>query len=132
MTRLFDALSTRTVLVADGVVCLLMGAGLIGLRHVLAAPTGLDAAFLAGAGALLLPVGLFILLVASGRAPLRFGLAVIVAGNIAWAAASILLPISGLIAPTELGLWLIVAQAVAVAAIAAIEARVLRPGGVLA
>jgi hypothetical protein len=126
MQRLLDTLSTRTVLVADGALCLAMGAGLIALRTVLAAPTGLDAGFLAGAGLLLLPVGAFILAVASGWFPARLGLAAIVVGNVGWAAASVILPLTGLIAPTALGLALVLGQAAAVAVIAAVEARGLR------
>lgn len=126
MTRLLDAIPTRTVLVADGLLCLAMGAGLIGLQGALAGPTGLSPAFLAGAGGLLLPVGAFILLVASGRFPPRAGLALVVAGNVGWAALSAILPAAGLIAPTALGLALVLAQAAAVAVIAAVEARGLR------
>lgn len=127
---LLDTVPTRTVLLFDGVLCLVMGGGLIALRSVLAEPTGLDATFLAGAGALLLPVGVFILAVAGGILPARFGLAMIVAGNLAWAAASIILPVAGVIAPTGLGLALILLQALAVAVIAALEARGLRDGSV--
>lgn len=75
---------------------------------------------------MLLPVGVFILAVATGHIPVRFGLPVIVAGNVAWAAASVILPASGVIAPTGLGLAFVLLQAMAVAAIAAVEARGLR------
>lgn len=127
MTRPMTAIPRiRTILVADGALCLAMGAGLIALRALLAEPTGLAPGFLAGAGGLLLPVGVFILAVAAGWVPFRFGLAVIVAGNLAWAAASVVLPIAGLIAPTSLGLALILGKAAAVAALAVLEARGLR------
>ncbi len=131
MSRL-DTFTTRSVLNADGVLCIAMGAGLIVLRSGLAGPTGLDAAFLGGAGALLLPVGAFILLVAAGRFPSRVGLPLIVAGNVAWAAASVILPIAGVIAPTPLGFAFLLVQAAAVAVIAAVEARGLRSRSALA
>lgn len=127
MTRsLNDVTSTRSILVADGALCLAMGVGLIALRGLLAEPTGLAPGFLAGAGALLVPVGAFILAVVAGWVPFRFGLAVIVAGNVAWAIASVILPLTGVIAPAPLGLALVLLQAAAVAVIAALEARGLR------
>jgi hypothetical protein len=123
MPRILHLVPVRTLLVADGALCLAMGTGLMALRGVLAGPTGLDPAFLAWAGALLLPVGVFILATAAGRVPARLGLATTVAGNLAWAAASVILPAVGVIEPTPLGLALVLAQAGAVAVVAVLEAR---------
>lgn len=132
MSATLFRLPIRTVLVADGLLCLAMGAGLVALRTPLSGPTGLGESFLGAAGALLLPVGAFILAVAAGRVPFRVGLGVVVAGNLGWSIASVLLPVLGLVAPTPLGWGLMFAQAGGVALLAVLEARGFDRGGAFA
>ncbi|NJN35877.1 MAG: hypothetical protein HC794_01060 [Nitrospiraceae bacterium] len=119
MSRTFAGLSLKTVLRFDGALCLLMGIALIALRNMISGPTGLSAAFLTWAGILLLPVGLFILVVAAATPPARFGVGLIVVGNALWVLASLVAV--GLIGPTGLGTAFVLVQAVGVAIIADVE-----------
>lgn len=123
MTAWMSALSPRIVLRLDGLLCLVMGGALIGLRGVLAELTGLTPGFLTAAGAILVPVGVFILAVSAQAATPRLGVMTVVGGNLAWVLASIGVVVSGLVAPTPVGMVLILGQAAAVAVIAAVEAR---------
>ena len=116
------ALPLRTVLRLDGLLCLGMGAGLVVLRHPLAGFSGLSPTFLAIAGGLLIPVGLFILAVASFRTPPRAGVMVVVVGNVLWVVASMAVLVAGIVSPTALGAALILVQALVVAGLAALEA----------
>lgn len=116
------ALSPRMVLRFDGILCLVMGGALIALRDLLSTPTGLPPGFLAGAGALLLPVGLFILAVSWPARPHRAGVAIVVAGNALWVVASLGVLLTSVISPTALGFVVIIGQAGLVTAIAALEA----------
>lgn len=104
-----------------------MGLALIALRNLLAGPTGLPTGFLLVAGILLLPVGLFILAVAMPRHPPRAAVTIVVLGNILWVAASVGVLAFEMVEPTGLGTALILAQAVGVAAIAAVEGYLTRP-----
>jgi len=117
------ALSPRTILRLDGVVCFAMGSALIAFSSMLAEPTGLSLGFLLVAGLLLLPSGLVILAVSWPLHPPRLGVAVVVLGNLLWVVASFGVLFFGIVQPTPLGVGLIVGQAVAVLAIAALEAR---------
>jgi hypothetical protein len=119
MSRTLAGLSLKTVLRFDGALCLFMGIALIVLRNTISGPTGLSAAFLAWAGVLLLPVGLFILAVAAPTPPPRLGVGLVVIGNALWVLASLVAV--GVIDPTGLGIALVLAQAVGVAIIAAVE-----------
>lgn len=119
MSRTLAGLSLKTVLRFDGALCLLMGIALIALRNTISGATGLSAAFLAWAGALLLPVGLFILAVAAPTPPPRHGVGLVVIGNALWVLASIVVVL--IIEPTGLGIALIFVQAVGVTMIAAVE-----------
>lgn len=118
----------RAILALDGVACLAMGAGLAGLSSFLGSQTDLSPTFLRVAGLLLLPIGAFILAVASRREIPGWGVTLIVAGNGGWVLASLILPLVGLIQPNVLGLVLVIGQAVAVAVIAGLE-HVYHPHG---
>ena len=117
-------LTLGRVLAFDAATCLAMGAALLALAEPLAAPLGLPAALLRGAGALLLPCAL-LMAWAARPGPRRRALAgLVVAGNVAWAAASVAVCL--LVMPTVLGEALVLAQAAAVAVLAALEWRGLR------
>ena len=113
--------SLRVTLALDGVACLVMGVGLASLASPLEGLTDLSSAFLRGAGLLLLPVGAFILAIASRREIPGWGVAFIVTGNAAWIAASLALPLIGLIEPNALGLTLVLGQAAVVAVLTGLE-----------
>lgn len=121
MPRHRSLLALRPVLVVDGLACLAMAAGLLGLASPLATLTDLPVALLRGAGLVLGPVGAFILWLASRREVPAAGVALVVGGNAAWVAASLGLLVDGLVQPNSLGTALVLAQAAAVAGIAALE-----------
>ena len=88
---------------------------LIAAAPALAPLLGLPVALMRGAGLVLLPYVAFVALVARRG---RFEAAAvwsIIVSNALWAAASVLLLLSGLIAPTALGIAFVVGQAVIVA-----------------
>ena len=127
MSGFVSNVSLKEVLRFDGVLCLVMAAALIALRNVISGPTGLPAGFLAVAGMLLLPIGLYILAVASAAAPSRLGTGTVVIGNVLWVLASLAVIAGGFVEPATLGVVLILVQAAGVAAIAAAEALLMKP-----
>ena len=98
-----------------------MGALLIAFAGPIASLTDLPPGFLSLAGIALIPVSAFMAGTAvRARAP-RWAARLIVAGNVLWAAASLLVVFGGVVAPNALGLALIVGQAAVVAALAKLE-----------
>jgi hypothetical protein len=114
------------VLAFDAATCALMGAGLALAARPLAALLGLPAPFLAAAGAALLGFALLLGWMAR-RDPVPLSLAaLVIAGNLGWSAASLVLAIEGIFPLTPIGTAFVVAQALAVLAIAAAEYAGLR------
>lgn len=110
--------------IASGATGLLMiaGAGLVeGL-------VGLPAALLRGAGLVLVPYVAFVIYAATRDAISRPAVWTIIAANMLWAAASILLLVSGWVAPTALGYAFVIAQAVVVALLGELQYVGLRRG----
>ena len=128
MTSHHLRLDLGTTLALDGVASLVMGAGLAGFASALGSLTDLPPAFLGMAGLLLLPVGASILAVASRREIPGWGVTVVLAGNAARVAASLALPLIGLVRPNAFGLVLVLGQAAAVAVLAGLE-HAQRPRG---
>jgi hypothetical protein len=90
---------------------------------------GLPATLFAVAGAALLPFALAVGLLARQTHPSR-GLAWAVVGvNEAWVVASVVLPLGGWVAPTTLGVAVVLAQAAVVPVFAVLQALALRRGG---
>ncbi len=121
MTTALDRLTLRRILILDGGACIGMGLGLALLAPALGPATDLAVPFLRGAGLLLLPVGLFILAIAARSEIPAWGVTILVAGNAAWVAVSVALPLLGLLKPNGLGLLLLLGQAAAVAILAGLE-----------
>jgi hypothetical protein len=117
-------LSLRNVLRFDALTCLAMGVLLLGLPSRLANLFALPPALLWWAGVVLLPCAALMWIAArrASRAPLLARL--VVAGNVAWVIASIAVAVE--FNPAPLGWLFVVAQAAAVAVIAALEYRELR------
>ncbi|QIK78101.1 hypothetical protein G7077_03405 [Sphingomonas piscis] len=115
----------RTILKLDSASCLIMAAGLIPASKLLEPMLGMPTAFLAAAGASLLPVGLFILWLSSRREAAKSLVLLVIAGNVGWVAAS-LLSLGWLQDRTALGTALLLAQGAAVALFAMLEWRGLR------
>ena len=112
----------RTVLKLDAASCLGMAALVVPGAAMLAAPFGIDPAFLRGAALSLVPIGLFILWLGTRReAPTAFVYLVII-GNVGWAAASLLTAVE-LPGITSLGSAAVAAQGLAVLGLAILEWR---------
>ena len=87
---------------------------------------GLPAGLLRWAAVVLVPFAAFLIWVA-GRADERRGLVrMIIAANLLWAAGSVLLLVSGWVAPTRLGVLFVLAQAAAVVGFVYLEYAALR------
>lgn len=122
--RAARAITLPRLLAFDAATCLAMGAALLALAGPLAAPLGLPAGLLRGAGVVLLPCAALMAWAAMPGPRRRLLAGVVVAGNAAWVAASV--AVSALFALTAAGEVLVLGQAAAVAALAALEARALR------
>lgn len=116
----------RRVLAADAIMSGACGLLLLLASGVLGAPLGLPEPLLRWVGVILLPFAAFVgYLAASGRAP-RAAVWTIVIVNAAWVVDSVLLLLSGWIAPTTLGVAFILVQAAAVAILADLQVLGLR------
>ena len=111
----------KLVLAADALSCLGMGAALAAASAPLSALFGLSEGLLFGAGAALLPIGLFILAVALRKTVAPLFVHAIVAGNVLWVVASAVLAANAAEA-TAIGTAFVLAQALAVAALTLLEA----------
>lgn len=117
----------RRLLVLDAATCAAMGAGLLVAAAPVAAATALPEPLLLHAGAMLVPIAAFMAAVGLRSRIWVSGVALIVAGNAVWAGASIAIVVAGLVAPNVIGSGLLLGQALAVAILAALEYRALRP-----
>jgi hypothetical protein len=116
----------RQVLFADAASCVLSGGAQLLGGAALADLLHLPSALLVGTGWFLLAYGATVAFVAT-RDPLPRPLVwLLVAGNLAWAAACAGLLASGWIAPTRLGTWWILAQAACVLVLAELQWTALR------
>jgi len=121
-----SAFSLRSLLATDAATCLAMGVLLIAGAPVIAGLTDLPEPLVFYAGLVLLPIAAFMAIVAYPKATFAPGAWLIVAGNGAWVAASVLLLLSGWIAPNALGWAFVILQAVVVAGLAWLEHGALR------
>jgi Na+/melibiose symporter-like transporter len=111
----------RRLLLLDAGTCLAMGAALIFANAPVADLTGFSPALLLGAGLVLLPCAAFMLVLASRMSPPTGGVRLVVACNVLWALASVLLPLWPEVNPNTAGLLGLWAQAAGVAVLAALE-----------
>ena len=114
---LLQRLPLRGVLAFDAATCIIMGLLLALLPMPLSVWLGLPAALLLGAGLLLFPCAALMLLASARPHPLLVGL--VVFGNVAWVAASVLVVV--LMGPAVLGAVFVVGQAVVVGVLAWVE-----------
>lgn len=119
-----NALSLRTVLRADAVTCLAMGALLALATGLVARLTGLSPDLVRGAGVLLVPIGLFMAVTAQQPAGSSLAAWLIVIGNAGWVAASAAVALTAS-ALTPFGAFFIWGQAAIVALFAFLEWRAL-------
>lgn len=116
----------RKLLLLDALTCAVMGILLALGASVLAGWTRIPDALLFCAGMALLPIAAFMLWVATRALTSVAFVSLVVAGNVAWVAASVALIVTDWIVPNALGLTLIGIQAVAVATLAALEFAAMR------
>jgi hypothetical protein len=116
----------RRVLLADAAASLAIGAmGALG-AGALAGLLGLPVPLLRGAGLVLLPWAALVAWLAYRPAMPRRAVWAVLMLNVIWVVDSLLLLISGLVAPTALGTTFVLAQAAAVAALATAQGVGLR------
>ena len=114
-------MSLAALLAVDAATCAGMGALLALGAGPISTLTALPAPFLVSAGIVLLPVAAFMAVFARARRVPGWAVLVVVAGNLAWVAASLALPLSGAVAPNALGWSALAAQAMVVAGLAGLE-----------
>jgi hypothetical protein len=114
----------RHVLVVDAVTCVFMGLALSLFAVQLEPLLGLPYPLLQYAGLALLPIGGFMAWLAVQSLLPKWGVSAVIAGNALWAAASVALLF--VLSPSALGHAFVIAQAVAVAALAELEYAGLR------
>lgn len=123
----------RRALVVDAVATGLTGALMLAGGSVLAPMLGLPTALLQGAGLVLIPFVAFVAIVAARTHISTPAVWAIIAINAVWTVASFALVIDGFVTPTTLGTVFVIGQAVAVAALGALQYVALRrPRAVLA
>ena len=110
----------KRVLLLDAASCLGMGLILAVGAGALSPLFGLDRSLLFGAGLALIPVGLFIAWTGARATLLAPAVYLIVAGNLLWVLESLLV-LRGAAEATALGSAFVLAQAAAVAGLAALE-----------
>ena len=113
----------RTVLFADSATCVACGLFMVAAARPFASVSQIPLEVLRYAGLSLFPIAVFIALVAARAARSLPAVGVVIAGNLAWSAASFWLMSSRVIAPTTLGQLFIGAQAATVLALTTLELR---------
>lgn len=115
----------RTILKLDAASCLAMGAILVPGAAALAGPLGMPLELLLAAGAMLIPLGLFIGWLGTRQGGPAALVWLVIVGNLGWATAS-LLPAFNLPGISPAGIAVTVAQGLAVLLLAMLEWRGLR------
>lgn len=114
-------MSIKQILLMDAVTCALMGAVLVAAASPLAAILGLPANLIWYAGLVLFPIALFMAVVSAPSRPPLAGVWLVVIGNWAWVAASIVLLY--VCNPNALGIGFVLLQAIVVGAFAVAEQK---------
>lgn len=114
----------RRLLLLDAATCLATGALLTLASAPLAGVLGLPAPLLVGAGFALFPCAALMISIATLRSLPRAGVWVVILGNAAWVAASLL--VLALLSPNGLGWAFVIAQAGVVGLLAELEIAGLR------
>ncbi|UES37050.1 hypothetical protein [Roseibium aggregatum] len=132
MTKSNSGIPLQVVLRFDALTCAVMGVLLVGASGWIAGLTALPGDLLFWAGLALFPVAVFMGVFAfAGQVPV-WASSLVVAGNLLWVLASLLLPLTGLIAPNVLGWAFLLAQAVVVLCFTWLEWKAARPQPVIA
>ncbi len=111
---MFNQFSLRSILLIDGIVSGATGLLFLTGAGILDSVFDLPAAFLRSVGVALLPWFALLAVIATRRVINRSAVRFVIAVNLAWVAASILLPFTDWVEPNALGVAFIVVQALAV------------------
>lgn len=123
----------RRALLVDAAASGLTGALMLAGAGMLTDLLGLPAALLRGAGLVLIPYVAFVAIVAARTHISTAAVWAVIACNAVWTVASFALVIDGFVTPTALGTAFVIGQAVAVAALGALQyAALRRPQALLA
>ena len=126
MTNSNELSSLKPLLALDAATCAGMGALLLLGSAPIAGVTQVPASLLFWAGASLIPIAAFMGICSRATLVPGWAATLVVLGNLLWVAASILLPVAGLIAPNPLGWAFLIGQAAVVAILAKLEFDALR------
>ncbi len=121
MITTINRLSLRTTLLVDGIVSGVMGILFIAGAGILDGVLDLPTAFLRSVGVVLLPWFALLAVIATRHVIHRSSVRFVIGVNLAWVAASILLPFTGWVEPNALGVAFIIVQAMAVAVFALVQ-----------
>ncbi|MCB8836477.1 hypothetical protein [Aurantimonas sp. VKM B-3413] len=121
MTNHGRRLSLQTILALDAATCAAMGMLLVFASGPIAGLTAIPGSFLFFAGLLLPPIAVFMAIFTRTATVPSWAVQVIVAGNVLWVLGSVILPVTGLIAPNGLGWLFLLMQAIIVALFAGLE-----------
>jgi len=116
----------KPLVAIDAITCAAMGAALVAASAPVGELTGIPAPLLYWAGVLLLPVAAFMAWVSRSANPPAWAVNLVILGNGAWVAASLFLPVAGMITPNLFGWVFLVGQAAAVTVLTGLEVRAAR------
>jgi hypothetical protein len=121
MTSIRASSLLRRVLIVDALSCGAMGIAMFALADLFAGLLQLPVELIREAGIILLPFAAFVGFVASRREPVRIAVWAIIALNVVWVVDSIVLLLTGWVAPNALGYIFVIAQAAVVLVLADFE-----------
>ncbi|KXO73599.1 hypothetical protein [Brucella anthropi] len=116
----------KPLIAIDAITCAAMGVALVVASAPMGELTGIPASLLYWAGVLLLPVAAFMAWVSRSANPPAWAVNLVILGNGAWVAASLFLPVAGMITPNLFGWVFLVGQAAAVTVLTGLEVRAAR------
>ncbi len=123
MTSIANSTPLRRMLLVDATTSGAMAVLFLIAASPLESLLGLPASLLRGVGIALVPFAGFLVWLAPRASDLRGIVRSVVVANVLWVVASVLLLVSGRVAPTTLGTLFVVLQAVVVAGFAYLERR---------
>ena len=116
----------KPLIAIDAITCAAMGVALVFASAPMGELTGIPASLLYWAGVLLLPVAAFMAWVSRSANPPAWAVNLVILSNGAWVAASLFLPVAGMITPNLFGWVFLVGQAAAVTVLTGLEVRASR------
>ena len=120
MTRM-DSARLRDLLMIDALISGVTGVALIAVAGVAEPMLNVPAAVMRAAGLILLPYATLVLFVSRSEQLTRSLVGIVIALNVGWVVASVLVLVSSWIQPTTLGVAFIVVQALVVGALAELQ-----------